>query len=59
MNESTKNQIIGKLHEVSGSLKEGAGNATNDPDLTAEGQGEKLGGILQTKLGQIQKVFEK
>jgi hypothetical protein len=45
MNQNTKNQINGKLHEVSGALKE-AGKAANDPDLTAEGQVERLGGIL-------------
>ncbi len=59
MNPGTTDQIIGKLHEVKGSIKEQAGIAINDPDLTAGGQAEKIGGIVQSKIGQIEKVFEK
>ena len=32
---------------------------TNNPNLTAEGQDEKLGGKIQKKVGQIEKVLEK
>ena len=59
MKLGTKDQIEGKLHEVKGALKEKAGQVTNNPDVMAEGQAEKLGGKLQGKLGQIEKVFEK
>ena len=31
----------------------------NNPDLAAEGQAEKVGGTIQKKIGQIEKVFEK
>jgi uncharacterized protein YjbJ (UPF0337 family) len=58
MNPSTKDQIQGKLHELKGKVKEKAGQATNDPDLTAEGQAEKIAGKVQKKVGQIEKVFE-
>jgi uncharacterized protein YjbJ (UPF0337 family) len=59
MNPSTKDQIEGKLHEVKGAVKEKAGQVTNNPGLAAEGQDEKLAGIVQKKVGQIEKVFEK
>jgi uncharacterized protein YjbJ (UPF0337 family) len=59
MKPGTKDQIEGKLHEVKGALKEKAGQLTKNPDVLAEGQSENLGGKLQGKLGQIEKVFEK
>ena len=59
MNPSTKDQIEGALHEVKGKVKETAGQVLNNPDLESDGQAENLGGKLQKKLGQIEKVFEK
>jgi uncharacterized protein YjbJ (UPF0337 family) len=59
MSPSTKDQIQGKFHEVKGKAKEAAGQATNNPDLEAEGRGENLAGKIQKKVGQIEKVFEK
>jgi uncharacterized protein YjbJ (UPF0337 family) len=59
MKDSTKDQIEGTLHQVRGTVKETAGQLMNDPDLTAEGQGEKLAGKVQEKVGQIKKVFER
>ena len=59
MTSSTTDQIKGKLHELKGGAKEKAGQITNDPNLTAEGQDEKLDGKIQKKVGQIKKVFEK
>jgi uncharacterized protein YjbJ (UPF0337 family) len=56
---STKDQVGGKIHVVKGQLKEKAGQLTNDPDLEAEGQAEKIAGKVQTKIGQVEKVFEK
>ena len=44
MKPSTKDQIKGKLHEMKGKAKEKAGQATNNPDLAAEGQEEQLAG---------------
>jgi uncharacterized protein YjbJ (UPF0337 family) len=51
MKDSTKDQVQGKVHEVKGKLKEKAGILTNDPNLQAEGQDEKLGGKIQKKIG--------
>ena len=59
MKPSTKDQIKGSLHEMKGKAKEKAGQLTNNPNLEAEGQNEKLGGKVQKKVGQIKRVFEK
>jgi len=59
MSQSTKDQIEGAFHEAKGKVKETAGQAVNNPDLEAEGQAEKLGGKIQKKIGQVEKVFEK
>ncbi len=58
MNSSTNDQIEGKLHEVKGKIKETAGRVAGDPDLESKGQVENLAGKLQSKVGQIKKVFE-
>ena len=59
MNNSTTDQVQGKFHELKGKVKEKAGQVAGNPDLTADGQGEKLAGKVQKKVGQIEKVFEK
>ena len=59
MKQSTQDRITGKIHEVKGDVKEKAGQIANNPDLTTEGQTEKLAGTVQKKVGQIEKVFEK
>jgi uncharacterized protein YjbJ (UPF0337 family) len=59
MNQSTKDEIKGNMHEAKGTVKEKAAQITNNPDLTAKGQNEKLAGKVQKKVGQIEKVLEK
>ena len=59
MKDSTTDQAKGAFHEAKGKIKEKAGQLTNDPKLEAEGQDEKLGGKIQKKVGQVEKVFEK
>ena len=49
MKPSTKDEIKGKLHEMKGKVKEKAGQVTNNPNLAAEGQDEKLAGKVQKK----------
>jgi uncharacterized protein YjbJ (UPF0337 family) len=44
---------------LKGAVKEKVGRVTNDPDLESEGTGEKLGGKIQKKVGDVEKVFEK
>jgi uncharacterized protein YjbJ (UPF0337 family) len=59
MKPSTTDQVEGILHEVKGGVKEKAGQITGNPDLTNEGQAEKLAGKVQKKVGQVEKVFDK
>jgi uncharacterized protein YjbJ (UPF0337 family) len=59
MKPSTKDEIAGRIHEVKGTIKEKAGELTNDPDLEGEGIGEKIAGKVQKKIGQVEKVIEK
>ncbi|MGI9072291.1 MAG: CsbD family protein [Bryobacteraceae bacterium] len=59
MKDSTEDKLKGKAHEVKGTVKEKAGKATNDPDLEAEGKGEKVAGKVQKKVGDVEKVIEK
>ena len=59
MNQSTKDEIKGNRHEAKGTVKVKAGQVTNNPKLTAEGQNEKFAGKVQKKVGEIEKVLEK
>jgi uncharacterized protein YjbJ (UPF0337 family) len=59
MKPSTTDQIQGKLHEMKGKAKQKAGQVTNNPNLAADGQDEKIAGVIQKKIGQIEKVLEK
>ena len=59
MKDSTKDKVAGKVHEVKGEVKEKVGKATNNPDLESQGQAEKIGGKVQKKVGDIEKVLEK
>jgi uncharacterized protein YjbJ (UPF0337 family) len=58
MKPSTKNEIAGNVHEVKGTIKQKVGKITNDPDLEGSGIGERIGGKIQKKIGQVQKVVE-
>ena len=59
MNPGMNDRIEGKFHEVKGKIKETVGQVTNNPDLESEGHVENLGGKIQQKVGQAEKVFEK
>jgi uncharacterized protein YjbJ (UPF0337 family) len=56
MKDSIKNQLEGAAHDLKGEVKETVGRATNNPDLEAEGTGEKLAGKIQKKIGEVEKV---
>lgn len=58
MKSSSENQIVGKVQEVKGKIKEKVGRPTNDPDLETEGIGEKIGGKVQKKIGQVGKAVK-
>ena len=57
MKQSTKDKAKGKFHELKGKVKEKVGRATNNPNLEDEGQGEQIGGKVQKKIGQVEKVL--
>ena len=59
MKPSTTDQVQGKLHELKGKAKEKVGQVTNNPNLAADGQDEKIAGVVQKKVGQVEKVLEK
>jgi uncharacterized protein YjbJ (UPF0337 family) len=59
MKQSTKDKAKGKFHEVKGRVKQKIGRATNNPNLEAEGIGEKIAGNAQGKIGQVEKVLGK
>jgi len=59
MKSSTRDEAVGKLHQVKGKIKEVAGKVSMNPDLEAEGQDEILAGKAQEKIGQIEKVVGK
>jgi uncharacterized protein YjbJ (UPF0337 family) len=59
MKDSTKDKLEGAAHELKGKVKETVGKATNDPDLETEGTAEKLGGKVQKKAADVEKVFNK
>ena len=59
MQDSTIDQLQGMAHKLKGSVKEAVGHLTNNPDLEAEGRIEKIGGHVQEKVGQVEKVLDK
>ena len=56
MKPSTDDKTTGKLHEVKGTIKEKAGELTNNPDLEAEGRAEKNAGKVQNWVGKVEKA---
>jgi uncharacterized protein YjbJ (UPF0337 family) len=59
MNNSTKDKLEGAAHELKGAVKEKVGQVTNKPNLENKGADEKVGGKIQKKVGDVEKVFEK
>ncbi len=59
MKDSTTDKVKGTAHEAKGAVKEAVGKAVGNPDLEAEGTGEKVAGKVQKKVGDVEKVVEK
>lgn len=59
MKASNKDQAEGTFHEVKGKAKENAGKLIDNPELEAEGTGEKIAGKAQKKVDHVKKVFGK
>ena len=59
MKSSTRDKVEGTLHEMKGKAKEVVGKLSDNPKLHASGTIEKIGGIVQGKIGQCKKVLGK
>jgi len=55
MKSSTQDKVEGTAREISGKIKQTAGEATKNPQLRDRGQGEKIGGKIQRKVGEAKK----
>jgi uncharacterized protein YjbJ (UPF0337 family) len=55
----THDQVEGQVHHAKGAIKEKIGHITNNPQLEDEGTAEKIDGIIEKKVGDIKKVFER
>lgn len=58
MKSSTKDKIKGAFSEAKGKMKERAGKTTGNSNLRDRGTAEKAGGKVQSKIGDLKKVFE-
>jgi len=59
MKESTKDKVEGAAHELKGGLKQKLGQLTDNQNLQDDGTAEKIGGKIQKKVGDVEKVIEK
>lgn len=59
MKPSTYDKTEGKMHQAKGKIKEIVGKVIGNRELEGEGKVEKMGGKIQEKLGQIEKVTGK
>jgi len=57
MKSSTKDKVKGSFHEAKGTVKEMAGEITNNSNLEAKGKAEKVVGKVLEKIGQVKKVL--
>ena len=56
MKPSTQDETAGKLHELTGAVKQKAGELTKNPNLEADGMAEKNAGKVQNVIGKIEKA---
>jgi uncharacterized protein YjbJ (UPF0337 family) len=59
MESSTKDKAAGAFHELKGAVKEVAGIITDNPELEAEGTGERVAGKVRVKIGQFNQFWGK
>ncbi len=59
MKSSTRDETEGKLRQGKGKVKEVIGKALNNPDMETEGKVEKLGGVVQEKVGDVKRAVGK
>jgi uncharacterized protein YjbJ (UPF0337 family) len=54
-----RDKAEGKFHEMKGTVKDKAGQLTNNPSLEAEGTVENATGKIQGIIGQVEKALQK
>jgi uncharacterized protein YjbJ (UPF0337 family) len=59
MDSSTKDQVVGTLHQLKGKVKEVAGIISDNPKREAEGAGERIAGKVQVKIGKFNQFWGK
>jgi uncharacterized protein YjbJ (UPF0337 family) len=59
MKSSSRDEVEGKKHQAKGKGKEVVGKAVGNPDMEAEGKVEKLGGVVQEKVGDVKRAAGK
>lgn len=55
----THDQVEGKVHAMKGAIKQKIGQVTNNPRLEDEGTAERINGIVEKKVGDVKKAFNK
>ncbi|MGI8819891.1 MAG: CsbD family protein [Chthoniobacterales bacterium] len=59
MKSSATDKVEGGLKQAKGQVKESVGKATKSRDMQASGTADKAEGKVQSKVGDIKKVFGK
>ena len=59
MKSSNQDKAEGTMKDLKGKVKEGVGDATDNPALRDEGQVDQAEGKIQKKAGDIKKVFNR
>jgi len=58
-NMGTDDKIDAKADQLKGKVKEGVGNATDDPGLQTEGQADQTKGHLKEGVEKVKDAFKK
>lgn len=59
MKSSTQDKIEGAMKTAAGTLKEKTGRTVRDPEMQDRGTMQKAEGKIQSKVGDIKKVFDR
>ncbi|MBU0994188.1 MAG: CsbD family protein [Proteobacteria bacterium] len=59
MKSITKDNVEGKMHQMTGKIKEVVGKVFKNRSLEGEGKAENLDGHVQEKISEIKKVVDK
>lgn len=58
MKSSTQDKVKGAVKTAVGTVKEKMGHATRNPEMQDRGTMQKAEGKIQSKVGDIKKVFD-